>query len=364
MWFHPSEVGAAITAWRSGTPKRRDLGVVLLGSLLSVGVMVGVLAAAGVFHSTNHAPTHQTVVLPASPSGGFANLVSGAAPSIVSVMAVSATGAARGSGVAMAPNRVLTSAALVGAATTITVDSLGGRQLDARVLGTDPETDLTVLAVDDGDFPAARLGVNDALRIGDSVVALGLGDSQNPSAYEGIVSRLNVVTPLPAGAMTPGFIETDAHMGVDVPGGALIGSDGAVVGILSAALPAEAVPIVVADDVFMQIQDSGQVHHAWVGVWAIDAEDLPGGGAQVTVVAPGGPAAAAGVDSGDVVTAVTSGTQTEDVHSAADLVAAIAQTKDGDTATLHIVRGNGRTVRQLSLGERGPAAPTIAGLAA
>ena len=114
----------------------------------------------------------------------------------------------------------------------------------------------------------------------------------------------------------------------------------------------------------MQIQDSGQVHHAWVGVWAIDADDLPGGGAQVTVVAPGGPAAAAGVDSGDVVTAVTSGTQTEDVHSAADLVAAIAQTKYGDPATLHIVRGNGRTVRQLSLGERGPAAPTIAGLAA
>jgi S1-C subfamily serine protease len=326
--------------------------------------MVGVLAAAGVFHSSGHGSTRQTVVLPASPSGGLANLVSGAAPSIVSVMAVSATGAARGSGVAMAPNRVLTSAALVGAATTITVDSLGGRQLDARVLGTDPETDLTVLAVDDGEFPAARLGVNDALRIGDSVVALGLGNGQDPSAYEGIVSRLNVVSPLPAGEMTPGFIETDAHMGVDVPGGALIGSDGAVVGILSAALPSEAVPIVVADDVFMQIQSGGQVHHAWVGVWAIDASDHPGGGAEITVVVPNGPAAAADVDPGDVVTGVTSGTQTDDVHSAADLVAAIAQTTAGDPATLHIVRGDGRTVRQLSLGDRGPVGTSIAGLAA
>ncbi|HWW43602.1 MAG TPA: trypsin-like peptidase domain-containing protein [Acidimicrobiia bacterium] len=365
VWFHPSEVGAAITAWRSGgTPKRRDLGVVLLGSLLSVGVMVGVLAAAGVFSTGSHSSTRQIIPLPAAPSGGFAGLVSGAAPSIVSVNATSATGTTRGSGVAVASNRVLTSATLVGLASSITVDSLGGRQLTARVLGADAETDLTLLAVDDGDFPAARLGVNDALRVGDSVVALGLGASQDPAAYEGIVSRLNIVSPVPAGDMTPGFIETDAHMGPDVPGGALIGSDGSVVGILSAALPTEAVPIAIADDVFMQIQSSGQVHHAWVGVWTIDAADHPGGGAQVTVVAPNGPAAQAGVAPGDIVTAVTSGIQTEDVHSAADLVAAVAQTTAGDPATLHIVRGNGRTDRQLSLGDRGPVGASIAGLAA
>ena len=364
VWFHPSEVGAAIAAWRSGgTPRRRDLGVVLLGSLLSVGVMVGVLAAAGVFEGGGRAPARQTVPLPASPSGGFANLVGGAAPSIVSVVAVSAGGSARGSGVAMASNRVLTSAALVGAATAVTVDNIGGRQLPARVLGTDPESDLTLLAVDNGDLQPARLGTEDALRVGDSVVALGLGASQDPSAYEGIVSRLNVVSPLPAGELTPGFIETDAHMGPDVPGGALIASDGSVVGILSAALPTQAVPVTVADGVFLQIQSGGQVHHAWVGVWTIDADDHPGGGAQVTVVAPTGPAAQAGVAPGDVVTAVTSGTQTEDVHSAADLVAAVAQTTAGDPAALHIVRGNGQTVRQLSLGDRGPVGASIAGLA-
>ena len=365
VWFHPSEVGAAITAWRSGgTPKRRDLGVVLLGSLLSVGVMVGVLAAAGVFSTGGHSTARQTVPLPAAPSGGFAGLVGDAAPSIVSVNAASLAGTTRGSGVAFSPNRVLTSAALVGPASAITVDSLGGRQLAAHVLGSDPETDLTVLAVDDGNFPAARLGVNDALRVGDSVVALGLGESQNPSAYEGIVSRLNVVSPLPAGEMTPGFIETDAHMGADTPGGALIGSDGSVVGILSAALPTQAVPIVVADDVFMQIQSGGQVHHAWVGVWTIDAADRAGGGAEVTAVAPNGPAAQAGVAPGDIVIGVTSGTQTEDVHSAADLVAAVAQTTAGNPATLHIVRGNGRTVRQLSLGDRGPIVASFAGLPA
>ena len=230
---------------------------------------------------------------------------------------------------AVAPNRVLTTAALIGLASTITVDSLGGRQLAARVLGADPETDLTVLAVDDAEFPA-RLGVNDALRVGDSVVALGLGDSQDSSAYEGIVSRLNVVSPLPAGEMTPGFIETDADMGPDVPGGALIGSDGSVVGILSAALPMQAVPIVVADDVFMQIQSSGQVHHAWVGVWTVDAADHPGGGVQITVVAPNGPAAPGRRRRRATSSpAVTSGTQTEEVHSAADLVAAVAQTTGG-----------------------------------
>jgi len=364
VWFHPSEVGAAITAWRSGTPKRRDLGVVLLGSLLSVGVMVGVLAVAGVFHSGGRSSTRQTVVLPATPPGGFANLVGNAAPSIVSVVAISATGSARGSGVAMDTNRVLTSAALVASASTITVDSLGGRSLAARALGTDPETDLTLLAVDDGDLPAARLGVTDALRVGDSVVALGVGSGQDPAAYEGIVSRLNVVSPLPAGVLTPGFIETDAHMGPTVPGGALIGSDGAVVGILSAALPTQAVPIVVANEVFMQIQSGGQVHHAWLGVWVTDALDHPGGGAQITVVASNGPAAAAGLAADDVVTDVTYGGQEYAIHDAADLVAAAAQMTAGDPATLHIVRGNGRTVRQLATAVGGPATASIAGLGA
>ena len=162
--------------------------------------------------------------------------------------------------------------------------------------------------------------------------------------------------------MAPGFIETDARMGPSVPGGALIGSDGSVVGILSAALPTQAVPIVVANEVFMQIQSGGQVHHAWLGVWATDVLDHPGGGAQINLVAANSPAAAAGVDADDVVTDVTYGGQDYGIHDAADLVAAVAQMTAGDPATLHLVRGNGRTVRQLTTAAGGPSAASIAGI--
>ena len=71
VWFHPSEVGAAIAAWRGGmTTKRRELGIAPVGSLLSVGVTVAVLAAAGVFSSGGHTSGRATVVLPATPPGG------------------------------------------------------------------------------------------------------------------------------------------------------------------------------------------------------------------------------------------------------------------------------------------------------
>ena len=366
VWFHPSEVGAAITAWRGGaTTKRRDWGIALIGSLLSVGVTVAVLAAAGVFSSGGHPSGRATVVLPATPPGGsVANLVSGAAPSVVAVQAQGAAGSVQGSGVVVDAGRILTSAALVGSASAISVSSADGRVLSARVLGTDPDTDLALLAVDDGDLPAARLGLSDGLRVGDSVVALGLGGGDAPSAYEGIVSRLNVVAPLPSGVVLSGLVETDAHMGPNVAGGALVASDGSVVGILSAALPGQAVPINEAHNVVLQIESGGQVHHAWLGVWVIDAVDHPGGGAQITVVAPNSPAAAAGLVPGDVVTAVANGGFTENIHNAADLAASFDQLMDGDPATLTTLHGDGRAYRQVSLGDRGLAAASLAGLAA
>ena len=98
--------------------------------------------------------------------------------------------------------------------------------------------------------------------------------------------------------------------------------------------------------------------------WAIDTVDHPGGGAQITVVAPNGPAAAAGLVPGDVVTAVSNDGFTQGIHNAADLAASLDQLMDGDPATLTTLHGDGRADRQVSLGDRDWPPRPLAGLAA
>ena len=153
VWFHPSEVGAALSAWREGQrPKRREWGLAAIVALVSIGVVVGVLAGVGAFNGGGSPGTVPAAQPPVPAGSSVADIVNAAAPSVVSVRAVSATGEAQGSGVAMDGTRVLTSSSLLGSATVITVTSSAGRLAQARVVGTDPETDLTLLDVDGGDF--------------------------------------------------------------------------------------------------------------------------------------------------------------------------------------------------------------------
>ena len=367
VWFHPSEVGAALAAWRGGqTAKRRDWGFAAIVALLSVGVVVGVLAGVGVFTGGGHGTGRAPAAPPPVPAGSsVAEIVNAAAPSVVSVRAVSAAGEAQGSGVVMDNSRVLTSSSLLGSATLIMVSSAGGRLSPARVLGADPQTDLTLLTVDGGNLPGARLGESDGLQVGDAVIALGLSTGEHRWAGEGIVSALHKVSAMPGGGVLPGLLETDVRMTTTIPyGGALVDSGGSVVGINSAALPGNSVPINIARDVVRQIETSGQVRHGWLGVNVVDAIDRPGGGARITVVVPSSPAATAGLLPGDVVTAVVRDGNTEHVTDAGDLVASVEELPDGDPATITAARGSGRLNRQVSLGERPAVGQTFAGLAA
>jgi S1-C subfamily serine protease len=143
-------------------------------------------------------------------------------------------------------------------------------------------------------------------------------------------------------------------------GGALVDSGGSVVGINSAALPGQAVPVTLARQVVRQIEGSGQVRHGWLGVDVVDAIERPGGGARVTTVTPGSPAAGAGLVPGDVVTAVGS----EHVTDAGDLVASVEELSNGDPTTITAVRGPGRLNRLVSLGSRPAGNASLAGLAA
>jgi putative serine protease PepD len=357
VWFHPSELGSAMAAWRD-TPatQHRDWGLAALVGLLSVAATVGILAAVGLFGGGSHSTTRESVasVLPGSATlrDSAAAVVAAASPSVVSVRVSGVGGDAQGSGVAIDGSRVLTSAALVSAGTTFMVAVADGKVEAAHVVGTDPQTDLTLLAVADSDLPAARLGHSDSLQVGDGVVALGLSVADHHWAGGGIVSALHRIDPTPAGGMLTSVIETDVKLAPTAAGGALLDSGGSVVGILSASLPGQAIPIDLAQTVVEQIESSGRVHHAWLGVGTIDATDRGGGGARVTVVVPDGPAAKTGLAVGDVITGVSGGR----VADTGDLVAAVQELRPGDPIMLTAWRGNQRGVHQLALEDgTGPA---------
>lgn len=357
VWFHPSELGSAMAAWRDApATTRRDWRLAALVGLLSVAATVGILAAVGLFGGSSHSTNRASVasVLPGSPPlrDSAASVVATASPSVVSVRVTTLGAQVGGSGVAIDGSRVLTSAALVNAATTIMVAAADGKVQTAKVVGSDPETDLTVLAVGDGDLPAAHLGHSDSLQVGDSVVALGLGVEDHHWAGGGIVSALHRIMPTPSGGILSSMIETDVRLAPTAAGGALLDSGGSVVGILSAALPGQAIPIDLAQTVVEQIEASGHVHHAWLGVGTVDATDRDGGGARVTVVVPGSPAAKIGLAVGDVITGVSGGR----VADTGDLVAAVQELRPGDPIMLTAWRGNKSGVHQLALEDgTGPA---------
>ncbi|HEY5164963.1 MAG TPA: trypsin-like peptidase domain-containing protein [Acidimicrobiia bacterium] len=357
VWFHPSELGSAMAAWQD-TPatKHRDWGLAALVGLLSVAATVGILAAVGLFGGGSHSTSRESVasVLPGSATlrDSAANVVAAASPSVVSVRVSGIGGEVHGSGVAIDGSRVLTSAALVGAGTTFMVAAADGKVETARVAGTDPQTDLTLLEVGDSDLPAAHLGRSDSLLVGDGVVALGLSVEDHHWAGGGIVSALHRIEPTPSGGMLTSVIETDVKLAPTAEGGALLDSGGSVVGILSASLPGQAIPIDLAQTVVEEIESSGRVHHAWLGVGTVDATDRGGGGARVTVVVPGSPAAKTGLAVGDVITGVSGGR----VADTGDLVAAVQELRPGDPIMLTAWRGNQRGVHQLALEDgTGPA---------
>ncbi len=365
VWFHPSELGAAMAAWRGGpTTTRRDWGFAALVALLSVAATVGVLAAVGAFPGggTSGRASVATVLPAPAAAPNWADVTNAATPSVVSVRVGSPAGQSLGSGVAVDASRVLTSASFLSGATTIDVASAAGRLGSARLIGTDPDTDLALLVVDDGNLSGAQLGRSDGLRVGDSVEALGLGSDYQPTAAGGLVSGLHRVVAMPGGGVLASLVATDVRVPPIAGGGALVDSTGNVVGILSAALPGAAIPSDLAHDVAAQL-DSGAVHHGWLGVAAVDATARPGGGALLTVVNPGSPAAAAGLAPGDVITAVSTPNVNEHVSDAEGLVASVEALHYGDPATITANRGRQTMNRQVTLDDRPAVPPAMLGLA-
>ena len=258
-----------------------------------------------------------------------------------------------GSGVIIsASGYILTNNHVIEGADEIEVVLADARKAKAKVIGTDPETDLAILKVELDKLPVIVLGNSDALLVGDPVLAIGNPFGVGQTVTGGIVSALGRSK---LGINTfENFIQTDAAINPGNSGGALVDTAGALMGINTAIYSRSggsmgigfAIPVSTAKLVLESIVKDGQVTRGWIGVepQELNAELMETfnvktkEGVIITGVLQNGPAGQAGIKPGDVITAVNG----KAVGNVTELLGAVAALKPGVAAPLSVQR-SGKT---------------------
>ena len=253
-----------------------------------------------------------------------------------------------GSGFIVAPDGVvLTNAHVVAGAGEVTVRLSDRREFKARVVGTDRQTDVAVLKIDAKGLPAVRIGQAREVSVGQWVVAIGSPYGLENTVTAGIVSATSRA--LPSEGYVP-FIQTDVAVNPGNSGGPLFNLAGEVVGINSQIYSRTggwqglsfAIPIDVAVKVKDQLLAHGTVTRARLGIGIQEVDqalarsfglDEPRG-AVITSVEDAGPAAAAGLKSGDVVLSIDG----QPILHTIDLARSVAERRPGETVKLEIWR--------------------------
>ncbi len=270
-------------------------------------------------------------------------------------------GGGLGSGVVMSEDGfILTNNHVVAGAATIAVGLSAGQTVPAKVIGTDPETDLAVVKVEVRGLRPIALGNSDAAQVGDIVLAIGNPFGVGQTVTQGIVSatgrnRVGINT-------FENFIQTDAAINPGNSGGA----PGRLLGINSAILSPSggslgigfAIPVTLATQVMQQLVKDGRVARGWVGVEARDlTPDLarqlrvPGErGSVVMRLLRGGPAERAGLAAGDVVVAING----KDVPDTVGFVAGTAAIRPGTKGQFTVMRQGAKVNLDIEVGRRPP----------
>ena len=269
---------------------------------------------------------------------------------------------------------ILTNNHVVAGAQQLQVSLPDRRSFPASLVGADPQTDLAVVQIRGDNLPVAALGDSSKLQIGDWVVAIGnaLALPGGPTVTQGVVSALNRSVQEPgdqpnaAGPFLFNVIQTDAPINPGNSGGALVNLDGQVIGINTlVAGQAEpgvqalgigfAISIQTAKPIADQLVSTGRAVHPYLGIrygaltpaLAAQLGVSAQSGAVIGGVVPGSPAAAAGLQARDVITAVD-GQPLTDESTLAEL---LSQKKPGDSVTLTIVRGGQQQDLTATLGD-------------
>ena len=264
-----------------------------------------------------------------------------------------------GSGFIVSPDGyILTNNHVVDKADEVTVTLLDKEEFKAKVIGSDPKTDIALIRIDaKRKLTYVALGDSDRLDVGEWVVAIGNPFGLGHTVTAGIVSAKGRII---GSGPYDDFIQTDASINPGNSGGPLFNLKGEVVGINTAIVQGGqgigfATPIQLAKSVLDQLRDKGKVTRGWLGVYiqrltpeAAENLGLSGRhGALVSDVTSGGPAEKAGIRSGDVIVAFN-GKEIRDEH---DLPQAVASMKPGKTADVRLIREGKETTIAVTIAE-------------
>jgi S1-C subfamily serine protease len=342
--------------------------VSFFGGAVSVGLVVGVLALAGVIDDDAAPSTATSTAPPPSPPTAKDNSASSRPDDIsalykrvsAGVVFVQAGQTGSGSGwIYDDEGHIVTNDHVVENANSFLVRiGVDTKPIQAKLMGKDPSSDLAVLKVDpgavQGGLKPLELGDSNALEPGDQAIAIGSPFGLEGTVTTGIVSSLGRTIEAPNNFPIANAIQTDAAINPGNSGGPLLDGNGRVIGVNSQIRSTTgtsnglgfAVPVSTVKFVVPQIKDGGKVERAYLGISNGTPQDRSG--AVIQSVAPGGPAASAGLQPNDKIVDIDG----REVQSSEDVSAAVDARKPGEQAKVTVIRGGDRRTLVVDLGTR------------
>jgi putative serine protease PepD len=331
-------------------------GLFLAAMAVGAGAVLAVYVALGNNDSTKTVVRQVTVAAePAAQAPlDVAQIYNRTHSGVVEITVTLPGGQAQGSGfVYDSSGHIVTNDHVVDGASSIEVAFPDGSKSSASLVGADPSTDLAVIKVDaSSKLHPLTLGDSGRLSVGDPVVAIGSPFGLEETVTSGIVSALHRQMSSPNGFAIADSIQTDAAINHGNSGGPLLDSSGRVIGVNTQIKSDSggnegvgfAVPSATIKSVVSQILATGQAEHAYLGVQL----DSTASNARLASVQPGTPAARAGLQAGDVITAINGKT----ITSTNGVQSAISSKRPGDKISLTYTRdGQSHTV-ELTLAKR------------
>jgi len=361
--------------------RRSNLAFLLLGAV-SVALVVAVLSLTGIFDSNDPkqaaaaaAPPAQGSAAPAGTSTSVADIYEKVSTGVVFISArssqVSQPGpgqeggqrSASGSGFVIDDDGdIVTNQHVVDGASDVRVRfGEDGEPIKARVVGTDPSTDLALLKIDPnavkGGLQPLVLGESKDLRPGEATIAIGSPFGLSGSVTTGIVSALDREIESPNGFPISGVVQTDAAINPGNSGGPLLDAEGRAIGVNSQIATnggggsnsgvGFAVPIDTVKEVVPLLERDGKVDRPYVGVATGDATGSSQG-AVIRSIVSSGPADRAGLRTGDRIVSIAG----DPVKEASDVQKAVIERKPGEELEIRYVRGSDEQTATVQLGTR------------
>lgn len=256
---------------------------------------------------------------------------------------------------------IVTNNHVIAGAETVTVKFADGSKHEAKVIGSDPLTDIAVLDIEGDDLPTVEFGSSDDMRVGDEVIAMGNPFGLGGTVTTGIVSAKG--RNINAGPFDD-FIQTDAAINRGNSGGPLFNAEGEVIGVNTAIISPSggsagigfAVPSDMVRDIVADLSDDGKIDRGWLGVQLKPmSEEVAqvlgfeqGTGAVIERVLPDTPAAEAGLEEGDIVLSF-GGTKIESLR---DLTSEVAGKAPGEEFDIEVLRKGEKTMLNVTLATR------------